>query len=322
MRAVLAIVMLLAVLWSGYWVAGSQALSRGAEAWFAAAPAQGIEASRDSLAVRGFPNRFDLTVQDVRLADPASGYAWQAPFAQVFSLSYKPWHIIAALPPSQTLTTPAGVIALTSGKLQASVIVIPGSALTLDRTTLIGTALAATGPGFAIRADDLRLGTRIDPARADTHQIGLEVTNLSPGVVLPDLPAAIGRLRVDAAATLTAPLDRFAGQTRPTLAALDLTEARLDWGTLSLSASGTLVADATGLAEGRITLRVDNWRLLIPVFVASGMIAPDFAPNLTRGLEVMASASPDRDVLDLPVTFARGRVSLGPFPLGPAPRMN
>ncbi|MDZ4134328.1 MAG: DUF2125 domain-containing protein, partial [Paracoccaceae bacterium] len=110
MRVLLAVVLGLAMLWGGYWFVGARALEQGGAAWFADQTAQGRIAMRDSFGVRGFPNRFDLTVEGLRLADPATGYGWQAPFVQIFSLTYKPWHIIAALPPEQQFQTPGQAI--------------------------------------------------------------------------------------------------------------------------------------------------------------------------------------------------------------------
>ncbi len=79
MRKLIVLLLLGSGLWSGYWFAGSSAIQTGAEQWFADAAAQGLVVEKTALTVQGFPNRFDLTVEGVKLADPASGIAWQAP---------------------------------------------------------------------------------------------------------------------------------------------------------------------------------------------------------------------------------------------------
>ena len=96
MRALVWVVIAVAVTWGGYWFVGARALETGAQAWFQAQTEAGLVAERSDLSVSGFPNRFDLTVTDLRLADPDAGFGWTAPFVQILSLSYKPWHIIAA----------------------------------------------------------------------------------------------------------------------------------------------------------------------------------------------------------------------------------
>jgi hypothetical protein len=53
-----------------------------------------------------------------------------------------------------------------------------------------------------------------------------------------------------------------------------------------------------------------------------GLVQPEVAPTVERMMETMAASSGDPQVLDLPLKFSSGRMSLGPLPLGPAPRMN
>ena len=92
MRGLIWLTVILAGLWGGWWLVGSRGVEAAARGWFDAEVAQGRVATYETLAVRGFPSRFDVTVTAPRLSDPARGIGWQAPFVQVFSLSYKPWH--------------------------------------------------------------------------------------------------------------------------------------------------------------------------------------------------------------------------------------
>jgi hypothetical protein len=139
---------------------------------------------------------------------------------------------------------------------------------------------------------------------------------------LPDFPETVEKLRLDAIVTLTAPLDRMAGRSHPRPIQLEVKEAQLVWGSLVLFGSGTIAAAADGLAEGRIALRLTNWRDAIPLAVAAGLIKPEVAPTLANMFALLAGQSGKPEDLDLPLVFANGRMSLGPLPLGPAPRMN
>ncbi|WP_439117971.1 DUF2125 domain-containing protein, partial [Nereida ignava] len=87
MRWIIGACLAAAVLWAGYWFVGSTAAERGAKAWFADRSAQGWVADYDSIETRGFPSRFDTTINALELADPRTGWAWSAPFFQVFALS-------------------------------------------------------------------------------------------------------------------------------------------------------------------------------------------------------------------------------------------
>lgn len=329
MRALLVIVLVLAALWSGYWFVGSRALERGVEQWFVAQTGRGITAERADVAVQGFPNRFDLTVTEPRLADPQRGLSWQAPFVQVFAMTWKPWHLIAALPDSQTVGLPGQTVDVSSSRLRGSLIVTPGTDLTLDRSTVEGDNIRlASDRGWSTAVARLLFATRRDAADAAAHEIFLEATSITPDQAfrmemksVSDLPELIDRMRVDARAGFSAPLDRFAARTQPRLQRLDLREAGLVWGRLTLSAKGSVAAGPQGVAEGRIDIRVSPWRDLVPVLVAAGVVKAEVAPTVERWLELMAAQGTDREVLEVPLTLADGRMALGPIPLGPAPRM-
>lgn len=324
MRWMIWVVAVLTVLWGGYWFAGSAALERATLQWFADQPAQGREASYGTVNVTGFPSRFDMTITDLRLADPDTGFGWDAPFVQLLTLSYTPWHVIAALPNSQSFRTPAGTVTLQSDKLQASVIVTPGPRLALDRTTMLGTGLAASGSGWSLGAREVRLATRTVTSGVNAHQIGAEVLDLAPDPALmaaladaSTLPLVINRLYLDATASLTAPLDRFTTEVQANQ--ISVKDATVVWGDLTVTASGTLVAGADGRAEGRIELRLQNWRLLVPVLVATGVVRPDLAPTVENIMATLAGTDPTN--LQVPLTFANGRISLGPLPIGTSPLM-
>jgi len=327
MRAILTLVMVLAMAWCGYWFVGARWVKQGAEAALAGARAQGYRAEASGLSVRGFPNRFDLTVTDLRLANPATGYGWTAPFVQILSLSYRPWHIIAAFAKQQQVQTPWQDLAVASDKLQGSVVFVPGTNLALDRLTVAGDGMRVTSDlGWTVGVDTLRFSTRQVDGDRTRHEINLEMLGLQPdpGVTaaLPDFPETLEKLRLNAIVTLRVPLDRRAGQSYPRASKVEVKEVRLVWGTLVLSGSGSVAAAADGLAEGRIALRLTNWRDAMPLAVAAGLITAEVAPTWLNMLALLAAQTGTPEDLDLPLIFARGRASLGPFPLGPAPRMN
>lgn len=326
MRWLLGLVLVVAAAWSGLWFAGARMLDRAVADVLAQA---GPGVAAEGYAVRGFPNRFDVTVTAPRLADAATGIAWSAPFVQSYALSYRPWHTIIAFPPEQRLAWPGGALTLRAGKLQASLVLRPGTALSLDRLTLVGEALEVRpdqGPGATVAT--LRFATRQDPTRAAAHEIGLAVSGIVPDAAAtaalpPDaaLSGAAAELRLVATAVLSGPIDRFAAKAPPALLRLDLTEVAFRWGGIVLSGSGTLAPDAAGLAEGRIDLRLDQWRQAIDVAVALGALRPEVAPTWTEFARRLSETGGSPDRLDLTLTLARGRISLGLLPIGPAPRL-
>ena len=327
MRAWVGVVVAAALAWGGYWFVGARALETGAQAWFQTQTDAGLVAERSDLSVSGFPNRFDMTVTDLRLADPATGYGWTTPFVQVLSLSYKPWHIIAAFANQQQVRTPWQDLAVASGKLQGSVVIVPGTNLALDRLILVGDAMRVTSDlGWTASVETLRFATEQVGTDGTRHEIGLEMLGLEPDpsvfAGLPDFPKMLEKLRLDAIVTLTAPLDRTSAQSHPRPSQIEVKEVQLVWGTLVLFGTGSIAATADGVAEGRIALRLTNWRDAIPLAVAAGLIKPEVAPTWENMFALLAAQTGDPEDLDLPLVFAKGRMSLGPLPLGPAPRLN
>lgn len=325
MRALTVVVVILAAVWGGYWFVGASALKNGSEAWFQAQTDAGMVATRDSLNVAGFPNRFDLTVKGLHLDDPATGVGWSAPVLRLFSLSYTPWHWIAVLPSSQTVDLPGQTLTVTATDLRSSLVLVPGTALALDRVALTGADLAVSSTlGWRFGTKSLALHTR-QAVAAHAHEIDLAISDVTadPALtsVLADsgLPVTMEAVHLNAVLAFSAPLDRFAGETRPMLTKLSVKEARITWGSNTVLAQGDIAPDANGQAEGRIDLRIEDWRKLLAVAQAMGLITPEVAPTWETALAMLAEQSGDPDVLHMPLTMQNGRMSLGFLPLGAAP---
>jgi hypothetical protein len=329
MRKLLFLLILGTVLWSGYWFVGSSALRQMAEGWFADQAARGVTAEKTSLSVAGFPNRFDLTVEGVRLADPQSGIGWQAPFAQVFAMTWKPWHIIAALPPEQVVTLPGQEITVAADGLRASLRARPATDVPLAAAIVeSGAVMVTSSQGWTAGADRFVASVLASEGAPTAYDLALDIAGLAPDptrmarlTAEAGLPSTIATIQLRAVASLTAPLDRHAGATRPQLAALDLGQALITWGELSMTASGTIAPDADGLAAGRIEIAVKNWEPLVPALVAAGVVKPELAPTVRNMLDALARTSGEPGALNVPLVLDDGWMSLGPLPLGPAPMM-
>jgi hypothetical protein len=323
MKALTIIVVVLAALYSAVWVAARTGAERGALAVAEGLRAEGWDVAYDDLSVRGYPSRVDTTVTGLRLANGAAG--WQAPFVQVFALAWRPTEVIAVWPPEQVVTLPGQELTIASDGLRASASIAASTALALDQVTVeSGPLTVVSSTGWATGADRALAAFRqAGPGPAD-YDLFIEATTLA----LPDplrvvldpggqRPAALALLRLDAMVTLAQPLDRFA--TGPAqVQALTLRQLALDWGDAGVTGAGSLTVGQDGTPEGRITLTLRNWRALIAVAVAAGVVSPEVAPTWEN---MGAALSGGGDTLDLPVTFADGNMSLGPLPLGPAPRL-
>lgn len=331
MRALLAILILAALAWCGWWFVQATARDRAMEAWLADRRAAGWVAEAEDLRVRGFPNRVDTVVSDLSLSDPAAGWAWQAGGLRILSLSYKPNHVIAVLSGEQVVSTPYETIRATSDVLRGSVIFRPSTRLELDHMTfeienmqLQGDAGWTAGIGKAILAT-----RRAADGTPFAHDLAFNAESLAlpPEVVAGFradgvLPAVIGPIALDSTLHFDRPWDRQAIESdNPALEQVEIRELSFTWGKLDLRGRGTLAVDDAGFAEGRLDLHARNWRAMIEIAEASGALAPALAGALRSGLGLLARLGGDGDALEVPLDFADGLARLGPIPIGPAPRL-
>lgn len=319
MRVLTVLVVLAGLAWGGWWFIAAKAAKTAAQASIDQMRSHGITVDHADLTVQGFPNRIDLTIPEPALR--GANWAWRSEFLQVFSLSYKPWHLIATVAPVQTMTTPAGDLRIESPRLRASLIARPNLNLPLDRFALEAEPITAQNAnGTRLSADTLALASRATPALDNTHDIGLRVNALRLPAAFGTLPDLIDLVLIESQVTFDAPLDRHAPTTRPQPRSIALNNFNLAWDSLRLHGTGQITPDAQGLTQGEITLRITNWKLALPILVSSGAIAPDFVRNLETALGFLSRRTADgQDELTLPLTLGQGRMSLGPLPLGPAP---
>jgi hypothetical protein len=323
-------ILIVAGVWMGLWAAGSVFYEKQLQGWIEQRRAQGWAADVADLKVRGFPNRFDTTLSEVTMADPATGVAWSAPFVQFLSLAYKPHQLIAVLPERHLFSTPLQTMTISHEKAQGSLFLQPQSTLPLNRAVfVIDRLLVSSSLGWEVGLAEGRFAAEADAAAENGYRIGAEILRLTPSRETRDrldpagvLPSTIDAMRLDASLRFTAPWDRFAiEQSRPQVTSIDLDDLSASWGSITFRAAGDLLIDEYGVPEGRITVKAVEWRRLLEMAVGTGLVASSFLPVLERALEVMASLEGSPETLDAPLTFQRGLITLGPIPLGPAPRI-
>lgn len=320
MRKLLWIVVALTALYGGYWWVAAMSLRQSLDTALTGMKESG-QADYTNVALRGFPSRFDVTIDKPVLRDAEGTLAWSAPFLQAFALSYRPNRVILVWPPSQRIEVGRQAIDVTSGDMRASLAVGIGTSLPLDHMEAVARELAATdGTGWTALADEVRFATRRAPAEANGHEIGLDLFGLRlAGLPLPaDLAAQplMGRLR--AVAAMSGPVALAGQEAPPVVTALDIRDGAIEWGALRLSARGRLAVTETGAPDGTLDLEVTEWRAAVRLMVETGVLDASTASTMERLLSRLAAQ--DGQTLRLPLVFRSGLVALGPVPLGPAPR--
>ena len=330
MRFFVIVPLFVVLVWMGYWAIAAIALDRALTGWLAAREAEGWVANYTNVEVGGFPTTFEARLTDLELADPRTGVAWQAPEFRFDAASARPTSITAYWPPVQSVASPFERIAVSSDTMSGRVSFAPNTALALQSSDieLANVELASTA-GWTSQLSAGRLTTEQSDAGDDAHDIVFEATALrlaepvkaalDPANVLPE---EVELMRLVATADFDAPWDRFAiERARPQITALDLEDLRATWGNLDLRAAGQLSVDSEGIPDGRITIKATNWREMLDIAEATGVIPVQLLPTLERALELLASLSGPPETLDAPLSFQGGFVSFGPIPLGPAPRL-
>lgn len=311
MRILLALAISATLGWGGYWFAGSRTLDAAVSATLQGNPAFSVQ----SYEVRGFPNRFDLTLTEPRLT--MEGLEWRAPFVQLFALTYRPHHLIAVFPHDQGFVLNGVAGTLTTTDLRASLVMRAETSLPLERVVMVAQGPALAFDGQTHRADAVRFATRA--LSATRHELALEAEVLFPDpafVALLDpsgqLPRRLDVLRLLAEVDVTRPLDRalLDGQ-GVAVSDLALTGLRAAWDGVDIDITGRLSADAQGRATGDVLVTVTGWEALLAQLQAAGTEVPTM---FTSALRAMADPdTPER--VEIPLRVRAGMVQLGAFSL-------
>lgn len=333
-RLTLALCSLFAVLYAGYWGVGWWSLPKGIEAWAKDRRAEGWQVDWTEVTVVGFPSRFDTTLAEPRVADPQTGWAWQAPFFQLLSLSYRPNHLIAVWPDTHQLATPTAQYQFTHDQAQASLVFSNDTDLRIERANLVVEALKITRSNApltasALTSESLRFALRPTESADLSYDIGLTVAGFSPtsetlrqldpaGV----LPPSVETLHLRATVGFDAPWDRFALEAqRPQPTHVKLSTAQATWGGLDLRIAADLDIDNLGQASGDITVKATNWREIVTLSKNAGLIPAAFLPLLEGALGSLAELSGPPNTLDVPISVRQGQMRLGMIPLGALPAL-
>lgn len=330
MRKLIGIVIFAALAWFGYWFIGSSAHEAAAKAWLQDRQDNGWVADYSTLDVNGFPNRFDTTILDFNLADPNYGWAWAAPVFQVLTLSYTPNQFTAVWPDTQAISTPYKKYNVSSEDMRASIVFTPNTTLALERFRIfIKDLKITTSADEQSSFASANLSTRQSDKTDFAHDIAFDAKNFVPSKSLKSaidpksiLPAAFETVSIRSTAVFDAPWDRLAVEdVKPNLTQIEIDSFDAKWGEVQLQAAGGVTVDADGYPSGKIAVRAKNWKAMIELAVSSGALDAGTGQSLETGLSLIAMLSGNKETLDVPLNFSNKIMSIGPVPIGTAPRL-
>ncbi len=321
---------ILSVLYGGYWFVGRSGVQGGATQVLTQLADDGWVVSYDELSTSGFPSRFDTTLSNFALSDPINAIGWAGPWLQVFALSYRPTEVIALLPPQQSITVGGESFRLETNDMRASAAVRATPSLPFDRATIDIEAPRLTGPDDAwqITAGRILLAARDTRAHTNTYDFFAQAEALvlpaqTRRFLDPDdtLPPLIRLAKIDGNVALSLPIDRFSADQVVELTGVSLRELALGWGDLEFNASGNIAVDANGFASGDVQLSLRNWDDILAMLVRAGVVDEGMVFTVAAVAENMDATPDNSDLLTLEVTLQNGRMIVGGFPIGEAPRL-
>jgi len=155
---------------------------------------------------------------------------------------------------------------------------------------------------------------RPKPDKALNYDLYLGVAQMQPSQGSP-----LSDLKFDATIQLDRTLDRhLAADASPKIEMIEVRAIQMVWDGIQVNGAGELTVDGAGVPFGEIEFKTTDWQKLVPSLSASGLIPPQFQIMAETVLQNLAN---DNGTLDIPLRFENGMMQLGPFPLGPAPRL-
>jgi hypothetical protein len=330
------VVVVVALLWSGFWFFARAKADQAIAETLEREAAKGRVVTCSERKSGGFPFRIEVRCADPKLVMSRADGSLTVSAASLVVVAqvYRPNHVILEAQGPLGLTLPDGralearwtgaqaslIVGLdgpqrisfvvsgldlsetaggSSEEIASGVALEAHARVSEDATAAPGSYdLAATADAAAVPVMDIALGGKA-AARAEFQGVVTGLTDLSP-------KSLEDRLREWAEAGGT----------------LDVALARLDRGPTSAKVTGKVALDNGGRPEGTLVVTIAGIDDLSAGLRRSGATSPKVANVVGVGLAMLGKPSniDGRAAVEIPLTLAGGRASIGAFPAGPTPK--
>ncbi|MBK0326356.1 DUF2125 domain-containing protein [Rhodobacteraceae bacterium F11138] len=318
----------LGLIWSLYWYAAGYSLRQGVVGWFQAREDRGWQAEFSDISTSGYPLRHITLLNNPALADPVNGTAWQAEWLSLDNPAIWPGRQTVIFPETaQRLSYFDQTVVVYANDMTADLHLAPGIGLEVQRMALNSGAWRIDDAAGPIAQAQALTVSMVQTDQPETYQFDIAAPQFTPGEAMrraagqaAALPDSFQTLKLDMQVRFDRPWDRRAlEERRPQPVAIDLKLAQAEWGALSLFAAGQVTVDGNGVPSGKIALKAENWRDMLAALQGSDAFPAIALDSAGRVLNLLAGISGNPDALDVELVLRNGVVTLGPFPLGPAP---
>ncbi len=318
----------LALIWGAWWYIATGGMQSSINAWLEERRSAGWQAEVRGMARAGFPLRIGATVDGLTLDDPATQSVLLVPQITLTTPIYWPGHATVRLPADPvTLTTPQGVMTLTTSGAEATLRLHPGTMLQLEEMRGQASDIQldlVEGRLFSMKSHTTTVQQTTNPQTYDIDFVG---TEFAPGSLIREAlrlpnawPDAFEALVADMTVTFERPWDRSALEDkRPQPRAVRVDRVEAVWADLRISLEADLQVAEGGVLSGSVEVQAENWQRMLDLATASGVLPPQMRPQIESGITLLSGLSGNSDTLDLDITIENGRMRMGFIPLGAAP---
>ena len=329
MRLLVLIILTAAFGWSTFWFTGKTIRETELKNWFTERNEAGWIVE-NTLSLRGFPNRFDAIIKDIKLKNPRTGWAWSTDRLEILQLSYQPNHFIVLWPKNQQIDTPSQKLLVNSDELRGSVIFKPNSEHLLKRATISAESLTlSSNKNWDITFKSLVLALRKSGKGDNLYDFGLD----TKGFYLPQsfmnkidseesMPKYFKSLHLDTNIQFSKVLNQKSFKKGTTiLQNLKINDAHFEWGTLNVRAAGGVRLDMDGYPTGKLTIRIKNWEKALDLLIENNSLDQSIKSTVRSAFKIFSALSGSKQELDIPLQFSDRKIFLGFIPIGDAPRI-
>lgn len=310
--------------YSGYWYVIAGKIRAATDNFTTDMARDGIDLEFSAKSVSGYPYRLILDYENPSMAGP--GWSWRAPKFEAFAQPYDLTRYIISAPGPHTieLTPPGGFptrLSLEAESARASLDYSSQSQLNQVDIDLQSVKYNNVNAEISLQAGRLQAHIRPTPEQIAP---ALDIAFKSEDLVLPDqiITSVLGneikliqlttRLHgTDIIETLSIlPVLLQSGRGFR----LEITDAGLIWGTLTITAKGELTLDDFNRPEGEIQLAVSGHEEVLKRLEEAGFLEPGIAGTARATLGALAAMNNGKALIT--ITLRDGKASAGLLRLG------